>query len=179
MPWVEGLGAEDTRTLARECLRSRYGEAAQTWEICLPPGSRGVPRIVAGAPMELLNALRAGGAQRQFRVSAVQPALSVMSRRGSLGSGIATGWLVQSEPGRVCLARFSGDAWQGVTSTRTGADPENELASLVEVEAVANGMSRNTAVILIEAAGDSAAAALVARGWTVRSLPSNAGRGVQ
>ncbi len=154
MPWQDALGGEDDwQAFARHALSEIYGERVATWQIRLVMQGYGQPVLACGVVAELVEGLELALREAGSRSGGILPFFSAAYDRFSRQPGKRAFWLVQYEPGCLCLARTEDGVVMHVTSRRTDADSGEALGLLIAREIERSGLAEESPAIYLHVAG--------------------------
>jgi len=171
VPSVEAAADERERLeLARHHLRTVYGDHADAWEVVLAEVGRGKETLAAAVDPELIGALRTVLEPRRIRLRAMQPFLAAAynTARSALPSG--AGWLAVAEPGRVCVAHLSADAWTALRSQRSERPLGEALPAALEQCRLAHGIEPDGGEVCLVARDQGAADLPQGSRWRVHAI---------
>ena len=137
IPWSPGLVSDKERlSFARLAFKELYGDAADSWELCLDEQPAGEGSFACAVDRALVASLRDGVARAGGRLHSLVPALADRINRYRVALKAPQFCFVAAEPGRVSLAFRSKGAWRAVRSRRINEELAQALPVLLKQEAV-------------------------------------------
>lgn len=133
VPSQPDLKPDEDAGYLRHYFAQMFGCSADGWDICAGAAPDGAPRLASAIDSALLLALRQLCALDAIRLTAVVPQFASTFDRHRHGLP-ARGWLVEAEPGCLCIGLFEDRRWLSVRTLRTGAAWLQDLPALLARE---------------------------------------------
>ena len=170
IPWSRGLVSDTERLgFSQLAFRDRYGNGADSWEICLDEPPAGQSSFACAADRALVSGLRDIVTSAGGQLRSVTPAMMYCIHRHRAALGAAQFCFAAAEPERISLAFYSGGGWQAVRSRRVdGSLPETLPALLKQEAAASDAPVGGTLYVCMDAAAGTSPVSVP--GWQVIPL---------
>lgn len=131
----------DSTSIASHYFKDAYGEIAATWACRLDDAGG---RIAMAVDRALIDAITQCFAGADYRLRAVQPALSVGFNCWRRSFGLAAQWFAMTEAEHACLCLLQGGEWQQVRGIDAGDSEElpTEIMRAIAREQVLAGLEQ-------------------------------------
>lgn len=137
LPWSPDLVSDKERlSFARLAFKDLYGDAADSWELCLDEQPAGEASFACAVDRALVSSLQDGVTRAGATLHSLVPALADRINRYRVALKAPQFCFVAAEPGRVSLAFRSSGAWRAVRSRRINGELAQALPVLLKQEAV-------------------------------------------
>ena len=132
VPWSEALASDEEKLVwVRHHFVEIYGEAVAGAEYRWSEDRPDAPCLASAIDGEFVQAIGAAFSAASLRVRSIQPYFMAAFNRCARRVNGGALWMLNVEPGRICLASIVSGKWRGMASKLIGADWRAELPMIL------------------------------------------------